>query len=41
MQKELITKLVGVDSGHKKVNGHTKAAIHKEDRGREVPDSER
>ena len=41
MQKELITKLVGVDSGHKKVNGHTKAARHKEDGSREIPDPER
>ena len=41
MQKELITKLVGVNIGHNKVNGHTKAVRHKEDRGREIPDPER
>jgi ATP-dependent exoDNAse (exonuclease V) alpha subunit len=40
-QKELVTKLVGVNTGHKKVNGHTKAARDKEDRGREIPDPER
>jgi hypothetical protein len=41
MQKELTTKLVGVNTGHKKVNGYTTAARHKEDRGREIPDPER
>ena len=41
MQKELITKPVGVNTGHKKVNGHTKAARHQEDRSREIPDPER
>ena len=41
MQKELITKLVGVNTGHKKVNGHTKATRQQEDRGREIPDPER
>jgi ATP-dependent exoDNAse (exonuclease V) alpha subunit len=40
-QKELITKLVGVNTGHNKVNGHTKGARHQEDRGREIPDPER
>jgi len=41
VHKELITKLVGVNTGHKQVNGRTKAARHKEDRGREIPDPER
>ena len=40
-QKELIAKLVGVNTGQKKVSGHTKAARHEEDRGREIPDPER
>jgi hypothetical protein len=41
MQKELITKLVGVNTRHNKVNGYTKAARRKEDRGGEIPDPER
>ena len=41
MQKELITKLAGVNTGHKKANGQTIVARQKEDRRREIPDPER
>jgi hypothetical protein len=41
MQKELISKLVRASNCQKKVNGHTKGPIKKEDRGREIPEQER
>jgi hypothetical protein len=39
--KEVIAKLVSAINDHKKVNGHTKRPIDKEDRGREMPGPQR
>ena len=40
-QKELIAKLISVSNDHKRVNGHTKGPIEKEERCCEVPAPER
>jgi ATP-dependent exoDNAse (exonuclease V) alpha subunit len=41
MQKELIAKLVRASNDRKKVRGHKKAPMDKEERGREFPEPER
>ena len=40
-QKELIAKLVCASNGPKKLNGHTKGPIKRDDRGHEIPEPER